>query len=231
MKLKTLIHRDVRKWFYRHIRYHWLVERACEWLARGNVLKLHEIGVDLEIRPGDVILDCGANVGDISSRFAASGARVFAFEPSPIVFPVLAGRFLHHPNVECINKGVWDSECTLSFSIPARRGSADDIDVSEGSSFMQSKHVIGQTVEVGCVNLVDWLRNFPGRVRLVKMDIEGAECQVLESMLAADVLDKVDYMVVETHEIQMPALAPRIAAIREQLSVRGLSERIRLDWV
>ena len=231
MKLKTLIHRDVRKWFYRHTRYHWLVERWCEWRARSGSLDLFEIGVVLPIKPGDVILDCGANVGDISSRFAASGARVFAFEPSPIVFPVLAKRFRNHPRVQCLNQGVWDSECSLSFSIPARRGSADDIDVSEGSSFLQSNHAIGQTVEVGCVNLVAWLQAFPGRVRLIKMDIEGAECQVIESMLAANVFDKVDFMVVETHEIQMPALAPRIAAIRAELEKRGLAERVRLDWV
>ena len=35
------------------------------------------------LKPGDVAIDCGANVGDISKRLLASGADVIAFDPEP----------------------------------------------------------------------------------------------------------------------------------------------------
>lgn len=231
MKLKTLIHRRIRKWFYRLVRYHWLTERFLGWKNSSGKLVLHEIGLEIDIRPGDLIVDCGANVGDLSSRFAATPARVIAFEASPVVFRVLQHRFSGHPRVECINKGVWDEQCKLGFSLPAKRGSSDDIDVSEGSSFLKSKHVIGQQVEIDCIDLPQWLLDQPSRIRLLKMDIEGAECRVIEAMLSKNVFDKIDFAVIETHEAQMPYLAEQTEAIRQELLRRGLADRIRLDWV
>lgn len=231
MKLKTLIHRRVRKWFYRMFRYHWLTERLIGWRTHSEQLALHEIGITIPVRPGDIIIDCGANVGDLTSRFAATPAKVISFEASPIVFDVLNRRFAHHPKVELRNQGVWDEKCALSFSLPAERGSSDDIDVSEGSSFLESKHKIGRQVEISCIDFPQWVLEFPGRIRLLKMDIEGAECRVLKSMLDKSAFDKIDFTVVETHEIQMPHLFEETEALRRRIEDLGLSERIRLDWV
>lgn len=231
MKLKTLIHRDARKWFYRQFRYHWLTERLCNWKNRTNTLRLHEIDFDITVSDGDVIVDCGANVGDLTSRFASTPARVIAFEASPLVFSVLQRRFKKHPRVQCVNHGVWHEHGSLSFSIPARRGSSDDIDVSEGSSFLESKHAIGNVVDVSCIDFPEWILAQPFRIRLLKMDIEGAECGVIESMLAKKAFDKIDFAVIETHEAQMPYLAERTERIRSALKAHGLDKRIRLDWV
>jgi hypothetical protein len=38
------------------------------------------------LRPGDVVVDCGANIGLITLRLAARGATVHAFEPDPYSF-------------------------------------------------------------------------------------------------------------------------------------------------
>lgn len=231
MKFKTLIHRNVRKWAYRLVRHHWVTERLLEHLRHTEAINLHEIGLKFPVKAGDVVIDCGANVGDLTSRFATTDAHVIAFEASPLVFRVLEHRFAGHPRVECINKGVWDSACTLSFSLPAKRGSADEIDVSEGSSFLQSKHTIGQTVEVPCIDLPQFLLDYPKRIRLLKMDIEGAECRVLKSMLDKGVFDKIDFTVVETHEVQMPYLLEETEILRRRIQEMGLAERVRLDWV
>lgn len=231
MKLKTLIHRNVRKRFYRLCRYHWLTERWFGWHNQTKQLFLHEIGLTITISPGDTIVDCGANVGDLTSRFAATPATVIAFEASPIVFRILSRRFAGHPRVKCFNQGVWDEACKLKFSLPAIRGSSDEIDVSEGSSFLESKHVIGEQVEIDCIDLVQWLVEYPTKIRLLKMDIEGAECRVIEAMLARGIFNKIDFMVVETHEIQMPNLTDRTLHIKQQLVDQGLTDRVRLDWV
>ena len=89
-----------RKRLNRAIRYHWATERLRYWLRGGPILILPEIDLQLEIKPEDVLIDCGANVGEVTSRFARTGAVVYAFEPNPICYSVLAHRFRAMPNVQ-----------------------------------------------------------------------------------------------------------------------------------
>lgn len=231
MKWKTLIHRRVRKAVYRAFRYHWLTERLLNTWERTDTVQLPEVGWVIPASSECIIVDCGANVGDVTSRFVRTGATVHAFEPNPLVFSILAARFRHNSRVVCLNKGVWDRECKLTLTLPISDRSADDIDVSVASSFVASTGEQGRRVEVDCVNLVQYLAALPGRIRLLKMDIEGAEGQVLESLLESDVVRKIDYMVVETHEQHIRDLAPRIQEIRRRIEQLGLQDRISLDWV
>src|SRR5215213_9742927 len=49
------------------------------WLERRSLRRLRATG----LKPGDLAIDCGANVGEITARMRASGATVYAFEPNP----------------------------------------------------------------------------------------------------------------------------------------------------
>ena len=42
---------------------------------------------------GTVVLDCGANQGEIAALFAKTKAEVYAFEPDPIAYSLLSKRF------------------------------------------------------------------------------------------------------------------------------------------
>jgi len=67
-------------------------------------------------------------------------------------------------------------------------------------------------------------------VRLLKIDIEGAEVPLLEALLDHPALEKVDMIFCETHENRLPALAARTEALRKR--VAGLARpKINLDWV
>jgi 16S rRNA A1518/A1519 N6-dimethyltransferase RsmA/KsgA/DIM1 with predicted DNA glycosylase/AP lyase activity len=50
-------------------------------------------GVVAMLRPGDVVVDCGANRGDVTEALAGSGATVHAFEPDPYNLARLQERF------------------------------------------------------------------------------------------------------------------------------------------
>ena len=43
----------------------------------------------IDIQPGDCVIDCGANVGDVTNFFLSCGATVIAFEPNSHAFGVL----------------------------------------------------------------------------------------------------------------------------------------------
>jgi len=62
----------------------------------------------LGIAAGDLAIDCGANVGNVTAALASRGAFVHAFEPNPDAFAVLAGRFRDSPSVVLHPQAVLD---------------------------------------------------------------------------------------------------------------------------
>ena len=46
-------------------------------------------GILSMLKPGDLVLDCGANVGAVTGPLAETGATVHAFEPDPFAFEKL----------------------------------------------------------------------------------------------------------------------------------------------
>jgi hypothetical protein len=68
-------------------------------------------------------------------------------------------------------------------------------------------------------------------VRLAKIDIEGAEIGVVNRLIDSGVIDRIDHLVVETHERQQPALAEPTEALRRRIEREGLAGKVRLDWI
>ena len=65
------------------------------------------------LNKNSIVLDCGANVGRITSYLSNTGAIIYAFEPDPIAFKVLSRRCKNKKNVSCINKGVWHKDAVV----------------------------------------------------------------------------------------------------------------------
>jgi FkbM family methyltransferase len=131
------------------------------------------------IRPGDVVLDCGASVG-VYTRYALNhGAKlVVAIEPAPEALECLrrnldqavsAGRVIIYP------KGVWNKDEVLEIT-------TNDSLASTASSVAINRGAKGPKIQLTTIDkLVDELRL--DRTDFIKMDIEGAEPQALEGAL------------------------------------------------
>lgn len=65
---------------------------------------------------------------------------------------------------------------------------------------------------------------------MLKVDIEGAEVELLEAMLATDTLDRCKSIFVETHETSIPALEDRIARLRTVAESGEYREKLFFDW-
>ena len=63
-------------------------------------------GVLALLRPGDIAIDCGANLGEVTTLLADTGAEVIAFEPDPYAFARLGARFAGGANVTLHQKAV-----------------------------------------------------------------------------------------------------------------------------
>ena len=131
---------------------------------------------DRFVHKGDIVLDCGANVGTFA-RFAldAGAGKVIAIEPAPDNLECLRRNF--KPEIEqgrlvIYAKGVWDKEDFLDFLIDPENQAADSFVIHrEGAKAMA--RVPLTTID----NLVNELKL--DRVDFIKMDIEGAEVKAL----------------------------------------------------
>jgi FkbM family methyltransferase len=217
----------------RTLRHHPAAERLVSAVRAGREIRLPEVGMSIPVAPGDAVLDCGANVGDIASRFARCGAAVYAFEPNPRAFRVLARRFRGMPNVRCHMMGVMDAPGELALRVPLAHGRWDDLDATVSGSFVSrgEPDVPYETVRVPCIDLAAFVVALGARVRLAKIDIEGAEIGVVNRLIDSGVIDRIDHLVVETHERQQPALAEPTAALRRRIEREGLAGKVRLDWI
>lgn len=126
------------------------------------------------IKPGDVVLDVGANVGtDTRSALAAGAGLAVAIEPEPLTLECLRRNLaaeIQQKRVIVVPKGAWEREDVLSLHV-------DTADAG-GSSFVWAKN--GPTVQAPLTTIdriVDDLHL--SKVNLIKMDIEGAEKNAL----------------------------------------------------
>ncbi len=125
------------------------------------------------VHKGDVVLDCGANVGVYTREALESGAKlVVAIEPAPENVEVLrrnfapeiaAGRVIVYP------KGVWDKDDVLKLQVDPKNSARDTFLGQIMGPGVHSIDIPLTTIDklVAELNLQ--------RVDYIKMDIEGAE--------------------------------------------------------
>lgn len=192
--------------------------------------RYHFDGLVRRLTADDLVIDCGANLGEFTCQLADTGATVHAFEPDPYTYARLHERVCRYPNVITHNQAVGVGNGTVKLYRTAEFEANPDA-ASISSSLIAEKVNIDNTnfVEVELIDFVAFLRSLPRMVTLLKMDIEGAEVDVLEQVIATRAIDCCEQLYVETHEDRIPALKDRTARLRQQ-SQGEFAGKLHLDW-
>ena len=202
-----------------------VLNKGALWLS---YIKL--VPILRKLNKDSIVIDCGANVGDITRQFAGTGATVHAFEPDPLAFNILKSRFLNNPKVILHNQGVWDRESELAF-YTHKDQQAEDVAYTVGSSIMSNKMNIDQEKKqmIQVINLSDFIKK-TGKVNVIKLDVEGAEIGILFNILKEETYKLFDMMYVETHETKIPGQHAELAAIRQIMKDKNVTN-IKLNWL
>jgi FkbM family methyltransferase len=151
-------------------------DRATYFLGRWYDLEAQLLLKHL-VRPGDTVLDIGANRGDFAlcaSHLAGAAGHVICFEPNPRCRAWLA-RTIELNRITNIHQypfGLGSRDEDLVLSIPKiNSGEA----TFGQSSYAETEHVVCQ---VKCGDLV--LGNSPPK--LIKIDVEGFELNVISGL-------------------------------------------------
>jgi FkbM family methyltransferase len=158
-------------------------QRALNY-ARGIEARARRLGEDyllplIDFADGDVVIDCGANVGDLKLYFRLLGVDVeyVGIEPGPGEFQVLERNVA--PS-KAFNVGLWNEDGELTFYVSS--GGADS-SLIEPPSYDSVTTVPTRRL----YSLVD----FP-RIKLLKLEAEGAEPEALEG--SSGLFDRLEYI-------------------------------------
>ena len=155
-----------------------------------------------------VVLDCGSNHGAFSGELARSHrARVYGFEPDPRLFPLLP----EVENVSFFNLAVSGTGADMILNLGEGNCSSARFSEREGQA---SVAVRATTLDAFCNGKS--LR----AIDLLKLDIEGAEIDVLES-LPQGLLAATGQITVEFHDFLDASELPRIRSVIRRMRESG----------
>jgi len=159
-----------------------------------------------DTRAGDLCIDLGANVGTITRRMALTGADVISFEPDPGAFAALQDAVHDLQNVTLVHKAAGHQPDSLLLHRSAKWSPDDPSGHTQGSSLVHSGKDMADenAIRVDVVDFIAYIEALDRDVRILKMDIEGAEWGILNRLVDHPILSRIDCIFVETHERQDP---------------------------
>jgi len=192
-------------------------------------------GILSMLTPEDLVLDCGANIGDVTAVLAQTGAQVHAFEPDPYCFDKLTKRFKGAANVSLHNVAVGTTDGVIQLM------RADNFDENPRGASVKSTTISGgrkideeDTIEVELMSLPAFIAektNGGREIAFLKMDIEGAELELLEHMQVSGQFEVIRLTVAETHEHKFKYLRERFKKLRSDIAAEYPETKVNLDWI
>jgi FkbM family methyltransferase len=151
-----------------HFRHEAQAYYACK---RGIVRRTGLLGETyylplIDFAAGDVVVDCGANVGELKYWFLEQNLAVeyIGIEPSPLEYQCLKENVA--PS-EALNVGLWDRDGTLDFYVSSQMADSSLIEPPE----------YDEVIQVPTRRLDSLLAG--RRIKLLKLEAEGAEPEAI----------------------------------------------------
>jgi FkbM family methyltransferase len=192
-------------------------------VVAGN-LRIHRL-LDRWVRPGDTVVDVGANIGwnaIRAARLAGAAGRVVAVEPTPDTLEVLRRNVAASGlgNVEVAPVAAGRAAGTAEFFV---RGGVSAVN----SLYAQSRYArVTKVLRVPVVRLDELVQ---GPAAVVKIDVEGAELDVLEG--APRLLDAPGVVLIAEWDPVLQAMAGYGGgALPRWLLARGWRLRAASHW-
>jgi FkbM family methyltransferase len=177
----------------------------------SNMAVLHEIFIqkiyDIELMGSEiVVIDIGMNVG-VASHFFASMPNVkavYGYEPFPETFQEAVFNSALNPslknNLMLFNVGVSDRNCKKTITL-FESGSLSASTIESNTTFTK---INGHEVEVELMSAKDVIttivQKHPNTPLVLKIDCEGEEYAIFESLKNSHLLSNVTAILVEWHE-------------------------------
>ena len=196
----------------------------------GNLTK--EFRECLEtLTPSSLVIDVGANRGEITRLFAKSGAKVISVEPNKDAYAHLEKLAKKYNNVQCHN--VAAGICNRKVSLYLHKDThVKNGDFSQGSSLVAEKSNVSteNVMFVTEIDFVEFLNKQMQPIDVIKIDIEGYEIELINHMLDHLDFSEIKKVFVETHERQIEAVKVPTQDLKQRVASLGLASKFDFTW-
>lgn len=145
------------------------------------------------LSPDSIVMDVGGYEGDFAAEiFARYQSTIYVFEPVERYITYLKDRFKNNSSIIIIPEGLGAKKETLQINV-----------MEEASSYERSEsiHKKGQQESISIMNVEDFFVQFQiKKVDLIKINIEGAEYDLLDKMIEMGFIAKCVNIQVQFHD-------------------------------
>jgi FkbM family methyltransferase len=171
-----------------------------------------------------VIIDCGANIGMSILYFKKlfPNSKILAFEANPHAYKLLEMNMLQNKikNVELQNIALYDKETEISFYI------GDNIGSLVGS--IKAERGGESELKIEAKKLSSYLKNIE-TVDLIKMDVEGAELNILSDLFDSSTINKAKEYIIEYHH-NMNEEKSILSSFLQKFETNGFNYNIKANF-
>ena len=162
----------------------------------------------------NILLDCGGYMGQTidcfknTTTYKKNSWQIYSFEAIPELYNIIRKK---HRDINIINKAVWINNDILNFYKTTikkqylKKQNDNSFIYGQGSSLMKSK-VTGSLdkdnpLQIKGLHLSKYIKdNFNKQDNIwLKLDVEGAEYEILEDLINSDCIEYIDKLFIEFH--------------------------------
>ena len=179
-------------------------ERCKSWfIAKGD----KTLRLDYDLNKDSVVFDLGGYKGDFAENIYKKYApNIYIFEPVKSFYSIIKKKFETIEKVKPYHYGLADVDKQLHISL-TDDGSSVFIKESKKTETIQLKSLV-EFVKNNNINIVD----------LIKINIEGGEYDVLESLLEENMITRFKNIQVQFHDFIIENATERMENIQKQLA-------------
>ena len=183
-RIFRVIEHDIQLTFRNKIRGFWLYRGGIK--NRGEFLHKSYCLHNINFLPDDIVIDCGANSGDLflSLKQRIRHCNYIAIEPNPSDFEVLEKNVGH--KAKLINKGLGNQNKILPFYVSTAQGDSSIIEPVEFEKIIKIDVQRGDKL-ISELNITE--------IKLLKLEAEGFEPEILKGF--GKEISKVEFIAVD----------------------------------
>lgn len=172
------------------------------WAIDGD----HTLRLEYVLGEDSIVVDLGGYKGDFAEAIHRRyGSTIHIFEPAPAFIERLRQRFAGNPKIHVHGYALGGRDSTLTFWLQE--------DATSSFSTGAGEQI---TASVRCISSV--LRELAvDTIALIKMNVEGAEYELVEELVESGWIRRIDNLQVQFHNFG-PGDADRMRALRDRLA-------------
>jgi len=178
-------------------------KRVVSWFAdKGD----ETLRLDYDLNENSIVFDVGGYKGEFARDiFCKYQSNIYLFEPLKEFYEICLKRFINNEKVRSFNFGLADE----SFDT--------EINISDNASSIFN--VEGEKTRIRLESITDFIKsNQIETVDLIKINIEGGEYDLLDSLIENNLIHKFKNIQVQFHDFVIQNPRERMTKIQNELS-------------